>query len=97
MGVAYISNYMDKRVKSKLLALLGYSAGIIFIQQFLISKLDDWWRILFGVFFIMVTLFQALKLLDIEIRIPISRRWYYILLTAMSVGFLILFIKLLWF
>jgi hypothetical protein len=34
-------------------------------------------------------------LLDIKIGIPISRRWYYILLTALTIGILVLFIKFL--
>jgi hypothetical protein len=86
---------MDKRVKSKLLALLGYSLSIIIIQRFFIPKLDEWRWVLFGVFLIILNLIHVITLLDIKIRIPISRRWYNILLTALTIGILILFLSFL--
>src|SRR5215203_3311468 len=96
MEFAYISNLMGERKKSKILALLGYSLGIIIFQSFVIPKLDEWRSILLGAFLLIMMLFQSLVLLDLDFRLPISRRLYYILLTVLTIGILIMFLRFLW-
>ena len=93
MEFAYIVISMSKIVKSKLKALIGYTLSIIIFMWFFINHSENWRLLLFGVFFLILNFVHVFTLLDIEIRVPISRKWYYILLTALTIGFLILLIK----
>ena len=86
---------MDKKLYTKIWALMGYTLGIIIIQSIFASKLENWLWILVGIFLILLNLFHVLTLLDIKIRVPISRKWYYVLLVTFTTGLLILFIKIL--
>jgi len=84
---------MDKKVKLKLWALLEYTLLIIIIQWIFIYHSNDWKQVLFGIFFLLMNLFKVCKLIDIEVRIPITRKWYYILLIIFTIGFLFVSIK----
>lgn len=86
---------MDNKLRSKIWALLAYTFGIIVIYRFIIRYSDDWRWVLFGVFLTLMNLLHVFPLLDIKIRFPISRKWYYILLTALTIGILVLIIKIL--
>lgn len=83
---------MDKRAK-KLWALLAYTFGIIIIQWFFIHNLENWRLVLFGIFFFILNLAHVFTILDIKIQFPFSRRWYYILLSAFTIGFFIFILK----
>jgi hypothetical protein len=93
MESVYISIYMDKKIKSKLWALLEYTLLIFIIQWIFIYHSNDWRWVLFGIFFLLMNLFKVCKLLDIELQISISRKWYYILLIIFTIGFLFMSIK----
>lgn len=87
---------MKNITKSKVFSLLAFGLGIILINKVTQKLFERHWIYLIVLIpLIMEIIYSALTLLDVEIRITISRKLYYTLLILLTIGLLILFIKLL--
>ena len=87
---------MKNITKSKVFSLLVFGLGIILTYNFIQKLFDRHWIYLIVLIPLIVgIIYSALTLLDVEIRITISRKLYYTLLILITIGLLILFIKLL--
>ncbi|OQY96829.1 MAG: hypothetical protein B6D37_00775 [Sphingobacteriales bacterium UTBCD1] len=87
---------MKNITKSKVFSLLVFGLGIILTYNFIQKLFERHWIYLIVLIPLIVgIIYSALTLLDVEIRITISRKLYYTLLILITIGLLILFIKLL--
>ena len=86
---------MEKKLKSKIFILFRYSLTLAVIPTLIKYKTNVAAWIL-AIFMVLVLFSDALKLLDIEFGLPISKKWfyrlYYTLLAVFTIGFLIFLI-----